>query len=260
MSARAGGGRALLVVAAALAACGARAPEPDTVVVFAAASLTEAADEIAVRAGTATGIRVRTSVAASSTLAAQIAAGAPADVFLSADAAWMDDLAARGLVARDTRRDPITNRLVLVARSDAPVPPGDPLARAALLEALGPHGRLAVGDPDHVPAGHYAQAALEHLGLWAALAPRLARAQDVRAALVLVERGEAPLGVVYATDAAISDAVRVVATFPPESHPPITYAFAIVAGRDRPAVRAVYDWITGPAGLAVLARHGFERS
>jgi molybdate transport system substrate-binding protein len=111
-----------------------------------------------------------------------------------------------------------------------------------------------------VPAGRYARAALEHLGLWRDLEPRLARTQDVRAALALVARGEAPLGVVYATDAAVSDAVRVLATFAPESHPPITYAFAIVAGRETPTVRAVFDWIAGPEGLAVFARHGFERS
>jgi molybdate transport system substrate-binding protein len=261
MSPRGGArGPVLAVLAVALAAGGACDARPDAVVVFAAASLTDAVTEIAGRAGDATRTPVRTSFAASSTLAAQITAGAPADVFLSADTTWMDALAARGLVAPATRVEPITNHLVLIAPRDPPVARFEPTAPGAILRALGPGGRLAVGDPDFVPAGRYARRALERLGLWTELAPRLARALDVRAALALVARGETPLGVVYATDAAISDEVRVVAPLPSAPDAPIRYAFAIVAGRETPAVRRVFDWITGPEGIAIFVRQGFQRS
>jgi molybdate transport system substrate-binding protein len=248
--------RAIAAAAAMWTVGGLAAAEPVTV--FAAASLTDATTAVGEAWVAAGGEPPRFSFAASSTLARQIEAGAPADIYAAADRRWMDYLAARGLIAGDTRESPIGNRLVLVATADAAV--GDVAIDADLDLAamLGEGGRLAVGDPDHVPAGRYARAALESLGLWAELAPRLARADDVRAALALVARGEAPLGIVYATDAAVSDDVAVVGTFAPSSHPPITYPFALVAGAEGEAARALFAFMTGDAARAIYARFGFE--
>ncbi len=241
--------RALLTLAAA-AAMPARATEPLTV--FAAASLTEALEELLAAHEAATGQPVRASYAASSTLARQIEAGAPADLLLSANIAWMDRLAAAGLLAPDTRADIAANRLVVVA------PDGQPPAEddAATILDTGTD-RIAVGDPDHVPAGIYARTALETMSLWDRLAPRLARADNTRAALALVALGEAPLGIVYATDARVEPRVRVVAEIPAEAHPPIRYPAAILAGRDGPPARALLARIAGADGRAVLRRHGF---
>ncbi|HET9019592.1 MAG TPA: molybdate ABC transporter substrate-binding protein, partial [Acetobacteraceae bacterium] len=181
--------------------------------VFAAASLTDALRDVAALWEGAGHAKPRLAFGSSSTLARQIGQGAPADLFASADARWMDDVAAQGLIAAGTRRDLLGNALVLVvpAARARTVTIGPGLDLAAL---LGPAGRLAVGDPAHVPAGIYARAALRHLGLWAGVAGRLAPAEDVRAALLLVERGEAPAGIVYATDAAVAPGVAVAGTFP----------------------------------------------
>ncbi len=241
---------AALLLLAMAAIPPARAGEPLTL--FAAASLAEAMDEILAAHEAATGAPVRASYAASSTLARQIEAGAPADLFVSANVGWMDRLEAAGLLAASSRTEIASNRLVVVAPADGPAPEDD---AAALLAAA--EGRIAVGDPDHVPAGIYARAALEHLGLWPALAPRLARADNTRAALALVAVGEAPLGIVYATDARVEPAVRVLAEVPAAAHPPIRYPAAIVAGRDGPGPRALLARIAGPEGRAALARHGF---
>lgn len=218
---------------------------------YAAASLTNALQEIA-----AGRTDVKFSFAASSTLARQIEQGAAADLFLSADEEWMDYLAQRGLIAADTRIAPLSNALVLVA----PAGPAKPVALARGLDLaalLGPGGRLVTGDPAHVPVGRYARQALETLGLWAAAEPRLARAENVRAALLLVERGEAPYGIVYSTDAAIAPKVKVVATFPPDSHPPISYPMAVVKSRDGAAPRALLYELTGPAAKAIYVKNGF---
>ncbi|MCZ8150512.1 MAG: molybdate ABC transporter substrate-binding protein [Roseomonas sp.] len=238
----------------ALAAFPASAQQPVTV--FAAASLTDAlralGQDWAARGNTAP----RFSFAASSALARQIGQGAPADLFLSADEAWMDYLSDRNLIEGDTRHSPIGNALVLIAPSDRARQVA--LGRGVDLLALAEGGRIAVGDPAHVPAGRYAQAALEWLGQWQAAAPRLARAENVRAALLLVERGEAPLGIVYATDAAASRGVAVIGTFPAESHRPITYPFAVTrrvaANRD---ARALHAFLTGPAAAVTWQRFGF---
>jgi molybdate transport system substrate-binding protein len=224
------------------------------VAMFAAASTTDALGEIA-RAYEAEGRgRIAISFASSSTLARQIENGAPADLYLSADEAWMDYLAQRNLIVPTSRIDYLGNALVLIAPKDSAlalrISPGFPLAAS-----LG-DGRLAMGDPDHVPAGIYGKAALEKLGVWQQVASRLARAEDVRGALAYVERGEAAAGIVYATDAARAE-VRVVATFPPDTHPPIRYPMALVAGRDTPAARAFYDYLRGPAARAVFERYGF---
>lgn len=253
----------LLALAAGTAALGAAGPalkaagDEDPVTVFAAASTTDAMREVGRAYRDGGGSPTRFSFAASSTLARQIEAGAPAEIVLLANREWMDYLAARKLVLRGTRQTPIGNRLVLVAPQgvDGPVPVDSP---DRILARLGDGGRLAVGDPEHVPAGIYAAQAMRHLGLWDALAPRLARTDNVRAALALVERGEAPLGIVYATDAALVRSVEVVARFPAESHAPIIYPMAIVMGGDRPAVRDFHAFLTGAEALAIFERHGFD--
>jgi molybdate transport system substrate-binding protein len=244
-------------LALALVAPPTRAQEPVTV--FAAASLTDALRALAQDWAARGHPPPRLVFAASSALARQIEQGAPADLFISADEAWADYLQLRDLLVAATRSSPIGNALVLVAPAATARPMT--LARGTDLAALlGPHGRLATGDPAHVPAGRYAQAALTWMGQWAAIAPRLARADNVRAALLLVERGEAPLGVVYATDAAASAGVRVVGTFPAESHTAITYPFALTrraAGSPQP--RALLAFLAGPEAAPTWQRFGFTR-
>jgi molybdate transport system substrate-binding protein len=225
--------------------------------VFAAASLADAL-RILAEAWVARGNQApRFSFAASSSLARQIEQGAPADLFISADEEWMDYLAARGLVVPATRVSPIGNVLVLVTPADQPrtlaLRQGFDLAAL-----LGTRERLALADPAHVPAGRYAEAALRWMGQWDALLPRLARADNVRAALLLVERGEAPLGIVYATDAAISARVRVAGSFPPQSHPPITYPFAVTRrAADSAEAQSLLAFLVGPAARPVWDRFGF---
>jgi molybdate transport system substrate-binding protein len=223
------------------------------VVVFAAASLKDALDEIAAgwrRSGNAVAI----SYAASSALARQIGAGAPADIFISADAEWMDWAVARNLVQADTRRDLAGNRLVLVAPADSKatveIAPGFDLAGA-----LG-SGRLAMADAGAVPAGRYARATLTALGAWSSVEARVAQAENVRAALLLVARGEAPLGIVYASDAVAERRVRTVAMFPPHTHPPIVYPAAATATASPAAARFMVALQTAEA-RAVLQRWGF---
>jgi molybdate transport system substrate-binding protein len=231
------------------------APGPPTVDIYAAASTTDAVRSIADRYERDHDVTVRTVVAASSTVAKQIAAGAPADIYLSANVDWMDWLEARGAVRSETRRVLLRNRLVVVApKGAAPMP-----ALSELRAYLGER-RLAMGDPAHVPAGMYAREALRSLGLWADVRGRTAYGSDVRAALVLVGQGEAAAGLVYATDARISDDVRVVARVPQRHHTPIRYPVAIVAGRDQPAVRDVFAYLQGETAARVWREHGFERA
>lgn len=220
--------------------------------IFAAASLQTALTKIA--AGyRGPGAPLRPSFGASSAMARQIAQGAPADLFISADSEWMDWLSQRRLIAAGTRRNLLSNRLVLIAPQGAPVSlkiaPGMPLA-----PALG-GGRLAIADPVSVPAGKYGKAALVKLGVWDSVAGRLAPAENVRAALAYVARGETPLGIVYATDAHAEPRVRVVGTFPQGTHPRILYPAALT--RARPAGRAVLDYLSGPRAMAVFAAEGF---
>ncbi|MGM0584108.1 MAG: molybdate ABC transporter substrate-binding protein [Pseudomonadota bacterium] len=237
---------------ALLAAPAARAEAPLTV--FAAASLTNAFDEAAALYAKETGTELRVSYAGSSALARQIDRGAPADLFLSANADWMDWLEDRGRLLPGSRRDLLRNRLVLVAHGEAPevtLSPG--LDLRALLDG----GRLAMAFVDAVPAGIYGKAALSSLGLWAQAEPHVAQADNVRAALALVARGEAPFGIVYATDVAAEPAVSVVATFPADSHPPIVYPGAVPERAERERAAALLDWLAGPQAQAVFARHGF---
>lgn len=220
----------------------------EALTVFAAASLGTALDEVAaLHPG-----EVRLSYAGSSALARQIAAGAPADVFVSASAEWMDDLAAKGLLQAGTRRDILGNTLVLIATAPAEPVPLDPGA----LEARIGTGRFAIALTNAVPAGIYGKAALESLGLWAAVEGRTAEADNVRAALALVALGAAPLGLVYATDAAAEPRVNVVAHIPEASHPPIRYPAAAIAGSG-PEALAFLDLLESPEARAIFAHHGF---
>lgn len=234
--------------------------EPQRVTVFAAASLTNALHEIGRGLSAAGGPEVTFSFAASSTLAKQIEAGATADLYVSADEPWMDYLQTRKLIAPATRATVASNGLVLVVPSTRPVDLD--IATPGWISKLG-DGRIAIADPAHVPAGRYARQALTRLGAWAAVEPRLAKADNVRSALVLVARGEAVAGVVYATDARTADGkpargIHVAAKVPGDSHDRIGYPAAIVAGRDRPAVRRVFDHIVrSPEARAVFMRHGY---
>jgi molybdate transport system substrate-binding protein len=226
------------------------------VTVFAAASLANAFEEIAKAYRAKGGGPVKFSFAASSTLARQIESGAPADIFVSADEQWMDYLAERKLIGPATRSSRLSNALVLVTppadRRTIDIKPGFDLA------GMIGSGKLATGDPAHVPVGRYAQQALTKLGVWDAVAPKIARADNVRAALVLVERGEAPFGIVYATDAVASGKVNIAGTFPPDSYPPVSYPFAILAKRDRPEVKRFFEFLSGPEAQAVYRKAGFS--
>jgi len=195
------------------------------------------------------------SFAASSALARQIESGAPADMFVSADEVWMDYLAARKLLRGGTRVPLLTNHLVLVAPAGSKlrltIGRGFPLARA-----LG-KGRLAMADPDAVPAGKYGRQALTRLGVWHSVKSRIARAENVRAALAFVARGEAPLGIVYATDARAEPGVRVVGTFPAASHAPITYPVALLARSTSRDAEVFRRYLVSPQGKAIFRRFGF---
>jgi len=246
----------LLLAALFLTSSVVGAPEADKkpITVFAAASLTNVLDELGGEFTKATGICVRSSFASSSILARQIEAGAGADVYLSADEDWMDYLDQRGLIQRSTRHNLLSNRLALIAPADSNVTlkiePGFPL-----VSALGT-GRLVTGDPDIVPVGRYARSALMSLGAWNDVADRLVRAEDVRTALVIVARGEAPLGIVYETDARVEKRVRLVGLFPEDSHPRITYPMALT--KDAIADAAGFaDFLRSDASRAVFERYGF---
>jgi molybdate transport system substrate-binding protein len=244
--------------AAILAALALALPVPwaaaaERVTVFAAASLGDALAEIAAGFEADTGHRVALSLAGSAALARQIEAGAGADIYVSAAPVWMDALEEAGRIAPGTRTDVAGNALVLIGPAGAaPVA----LTAQALTARLG-GGRLALGLTEAVPAGQYARAALEAMGLWPALAQHLVEADNVRAALALVALGAAPLGIVYASDASAEPRVAVLARIPARAHPPIAYPAALIAGRDGPAARAFLALLAGPAGQATLAAHGF---
>ena len=242
--------------AAALAiAAAAPAAAADTVTVFAAASLADAMADIEAGFEAETGFEAVVSLAGSSALARQIQQGAPADVFISASPDWMDALERDGLLEPGSRVDLLSNVLVLVAHGAgaAPVAVGPELDLAGMLG----EGRLAMALVEAVPAGVYGKAALESLGLWASVAPQVAETDNVRAALALVATGEAPYGVVYATDAAAEADVTAVGAFPQDSHPPIVYPAADLANRDGPAEAAFLAYLAGPDARAAFERRGF---
>jgi molybdate transport system substrate-binding protein len=246
--------RFLLALCLLLAPLAARAQE---LTVFAAASLTDAMKDVSAQWAKDGHQPLRLSFGASSTLARQIEQGAPANVFASADEKWMDYLADKKLIVADTRKDLLGNDLVLVVPADKPqhvtIGPG-----FDLLGLLGPNGRIATGDPAHVPVGLYAEQALKKLGMWDAVQPRLARTDDVRGALLLVERGEAPAGIVYATDAAVSKGVMVAGVFPANSHDPVSYPFAVVKAGDTPEARALMTFLAGPDARAIFDKRSFK--
>jgi molybdate transport system substrate-binding protein len=236
--------------AAALAA-----DEPQPLLIFDAASLTEVVEELGRTFTQQAHVAVKSSPAASSALAKQIEAGAAADVFFSADLEWMDYLDQRKLLRPGSRHDVVRNSLVLIAPAASKVSlkiaPG-----FDLLEALG-DGKLATGDPDSVPVGKYARAALEKLGAWNSVSGRIVRAENVRSALAFVARGEAPLGIVYRTDALAEKRVRIVAVFPEDSHPPIVYPIALTT-RAGPAAQRFLDFVISDAAKPIFRQYGFQ--
>lgn len=230
--------------------------DPGKVRIFAAASTTNAITDISNLFTEKKMGETLISFASSSTLAKQIDKGAPADVYLSANPKWMDFLEEKNQIEPETRFDILGNKIVLIAPIDSDIK--ITIAPGVGLAGIIGEDKLAVGDPDHVPVGIYAKQALESLGEWTALAPKLARTKDVRSALALVERGEAPLGIVYSTDAAISKKVRVVAVFPEETHPPITYPVGLVAGNATPAAKAYIEFLKTPEARAIFEQYGFS--
>ena len=225
------------------------------VVVFAAASLKNALDDAAHNFEQQGGTPVKISYAASSQLAKQIESGAPADIFISADLAWMDYLQKRNLIEPASRRKLLGNRLVLVAPAGSgmkvDIKPDFDLV--GLLKG----GRLAMADPDTVPAGKYGKAALEKLGIWQSVAPHVAGAENVRAALLYVDRKETPLGIVYATDAAADPKVEIAAVFPEDTHPPIIYPAALTAASKNPAATKFLAFIESQAARPAFEKPGF---
>lgn len=223
------------------------------VTVFAAASLTEVLQRIGAAYTRGSGETVVFSFAGTATLARQIEAGARADVFISADAEWMDDLAGRGLVDPATRRDVFATRLVLIAPSDAKTTLVI-AQRFPLAAALGANGRLSLADPQSVPAGRYAKTALTSLGVWDQVATRVAVSDNVRTALSFVARGEAPLGIVYETDARVEPRVKVLGVFPADSHPPVHYpAAAVRGGKDKGFIA----FLSSAEARAIAVESGF---
>jgi molybdate transport system substrate-binding protein len=242
------------VLICALAAMFAAAPaSAQHLTVFAAASLKDALDEV-VR-GYDPAVKVVVSYGASSALAKQIENAAPADLFISADLDWMDHLDTRKLIDRSTRSNLLRNRLVLIAPVNSSVTleikPGFTLA-----QALG-DGRLAMANPDSVPAGKYGKAALQYLGVWTAVAGKIAPMDNVRAALSLVSRGEAPFGIVYRTDALAESKVRIVGEFPEASHPAIIYPAAVMADSKNIHARPFLGYLNTSAARVIFAKHGF---
>jgi molybdate transport system substrate-binding protein len=251
-----------LLAALCAVACGlftgpaARAAEgPRSILVFDAASLTDVVEDLGRAFSQQAHVQVKSSPAASSALAKQIEAGAAADVFFSADLEWMDYLEQRKLLRPGSRHDVVRNRLVLIAPADSKVSlkiaPG-----FDLLQGLG-DGKLATGDPDSVPVGKYAHTALEKLGAWNNVSGRIVRAENVRSALAFVARGEAPLGIVYRTDALAEKRVRIVDVFPEDSHPPIVYPIALT-NRAGPAAQRFLDFVISDAAKPTFRKYGFQ--
>ena len=247
---------AFAAILAIIAAARPAAAQRKSILIFAASSMKNALDDVDDAYSKQSGVKVVASYAASSALMKQIEQGAPADVFLSADVDWMDYGAKRNLIKLDTRFDLLGNRLVLIAPKDSKT--GEvAIAPGFNLAALAGDGRIAVGDVRAVPAGLYAKAALEKLGVWAAVEPKLAMAENVRAALVLVARGEAPFGIVYETDAEIDASVKIVGIFPEDTHPPIVYPVALTASA-KPDAAPYLAFLRAPAAKTIFERYGFR--
>jgi molybdate transport system substrate-binding protein len=252
--ARSAGAIVALLLACTLQATPAAAQSGD-VVVFAAASLKNALDAINAQWQKETGKKATISYAASSALAKQIEQGAPAQVFISADLDWMDYLANKNLIKADTRSNLLGNRIVLIAPKDK-AQPVEIKAGFDLAKILG-DGRLAMANIDSVPAGKYGKAALEKLGIWASVSGKIAQAENVRAALLLVSRGEAPAGIVYQTDAAADPNVKIIGTFPGETHPPIIYPITLTATASHPDAAAFLAYIKSAKAKPAFEAQGF---
>ncbi|MDL2406502.1 molybdate ABC transporter substrate-binding protein [Rhizobium calliandrae] len=227
----------------------------DKITVFAAASMKNALDNIDAAFTKETGKQIAVSYAASGPLAKQLENGAPADVFISADTDWMDYLAKKKLIKDDSRVNLLGNQIVLVAAKDnaKPIEVKQGMDLAGLLG----DGRLAIGQPESVPAGKYGKAALEKLGIWSSVEKKTAGAESVRAALALVSRGEAPYGIVYQTDVSADPRVAVVGTFPEDSHPPIIYPIAITASSTNPDTQAYFDYLKSAKAVPIFEHEGF---
>ena len=229
--------------------------QDNSLTVFAAASMKNALDEVDAAFTTKAGIKVVASYAASSVLAKQIDQGAPADVFLSADADWMDYVSTRKVIKDATRINLLGNSIVLIAPTDSAIT-SVAIGQKFDLAKLAGNGKIATGDVSSVPVGKYAKAALEKLGAWEAAAPKFAMAESVRAALTLVARGEAVLGIVYATDAKVETGVKVVGTFSADSHPSIIYPVAATTHAG-PQADAYLTFLRSPEAKAIFERYGF---
>ena len=244
-----------LLAGAALGPRSADAQEK-TLTVFAAASMKNALDEVDAAYTRKTGVKLAVSYAASSALMKQIEQGAPADVFVSADLDWMDYGSQKKVIRDDTRVNLLGNKIVLIAPKDSKID-NVTIAQGFDLARLAGDGRIATGDVKAVPVGKYAKAALEKLGAWQAAEPKFAMAESVRAALTLVARGEAALGIVYSTDAKVEPGVKIVGTFPADSHPPIIYPVAATSTA-KPEAKAYLDYLQSAAAKAVLEKYGFN--
>jgi len=247
------------ILFALAALCGLAVPsasaDEKSLTVFAAASMKNALDDIDAAYTAKTGVKVAASYAASSVLAKQIDQGAPADIFVSADTDWMDYAATRKTVNEATRTNLLGNSIVLIAPKDSSIGnvtigPGFDLAK------LAGNGKIATGDVSSVPVGKYAKAALEKLGAWQTAEPKFAMAESVRAALILVARGEATLGIVYATDAKVEPGVKIIGTFPADSHPAVIYPIAATTSAG-PRAAGYLAFLQSPAAKAIFERYGF---
>jgi molybdate transport system substrate-binding protein len=228
----------------------------ETLTVFAAASLRNALDDVNAAFTRASNIKVTASYAATSALAKQLEAGAPADVFLSADLKWMDYVAGKNIIKTDTRFNLLGNKLVLIAGKDSRL--GDVQINQGFdIARIAGDGRIAVADTKAVPAGRYAKAALEKLGIWKAAEPKLAQAENVRATLAYVARGETPIGIVYETDAKVEPKVKIIGYFPDGSYPPVTYPAAATANAKAGAAKYL-QFLRGGEAKAVFEKYGFS--
>lgn len=225
------------------------------ITVFAAASMKNALDDVAKGYTESSKVKVTSSYAASSALAKQIESGAPADMFISADTDWMDYVAKKNLIKEGTRSDLLGNRIVLIAPKDSKVTKVDIKPGFDLAGLVG-DGKITTGDVQAVPVGKYAKAALEKLGAWDKAAPKFAMAENVRAALILVSRGEAAYGIVYQTDAAVEPGVKIVGVFPADTHPPITYPVALLKDA-KPEAQGLLDYLRSNAAKTVFEKYGF---
>jgi molybdate transport system substrate-binding protein len=245
---------AALLLTSGLPQASARAQGGD-IVVFAAASLKNALDAINAEWTKETGKKAAISYAASSALAKQMEQGAPAQMFISADLDWMDYVEKKDLIKKDTRSNLLGNRIVLIAPKDKAqaidIKPGFDIAKVV------GDGRLSMANVDSVPAGKYGKAALEKLGVWPKVSGKIAQAENVRAALLLVSRGEAPAGIVYQTDAAADPSVKIIGTFPEDTHPPIIYPIALTANATSPDAAAFLAYITSAKARPLFEAQGF---